>query len=227
MLILSRVFYINLPFCAVGLVSVPIWLRYEKRGPTNYAPAVSARAQQACSSLVRDGDIASAETTVADQRSVVSLRGPTLHDDSMVPQDVTSGDQLSEANREKSTLGRGTPLGKVTISDRISSVDWTGSILMVVCSTSFLVGLSWGGNQYRWYSPAVLVPIIAGLAGIVLTVFYEKRYARNPFLRLTIFQHWSGIVISICTIVQGYLVSADKYNASRATLLTKCSRCSP
>lgn len=227
MLILSRVFYINLPFCAVGLVSVPIWLRYEKRGPTNYATAVSTRAQQTCSSFVRDGGAASAEVTLSDRRSVVSLGGSTLHDDSMAAQDVTRVDQFSEADREGTTPREDTSFDKVTMVARFSSVDWTGSMLMVVCSTSFLVGLSWGGNQYRWYSPAVLVPIIAGMAGIVLTVFYEKRFARNPFLRLTIFQHWSGIVISICTIVQGYLVSADKYNASRATLLTKCSRCSP
>lgn len=97
---------------------------------------------------------------------------------------------------------------KVTIGDKLSSVDWIGSTLMVASSTSFLVGLSWGGNKYEWRSSAVLVPIVAGLEGIVITVLYEKRYAKNPFLRLAVYQHWSGIVVSICTVIQGYLVSA-------------------
>lgn len=78
---------------------------------------------------------------------------------------------------------------------------------MVASSTSFLVGLSLGGSKYPWRSPEVLVHIVAGLEGIVITVMYEKRFARNPFLRLAIYQHWSGIVVSVCTIIQGYLVS--------------------
>jgi hypothetical protein len=78
---------------------------------------------------------------------------------------------------------------------------------MVASSTLFLVGLSWGGNKYEWRSSAVLVPIVAGLGGIVITVLYEKRYARKPFLRLAVYQHWSGIVVSICTVIQGFLVS--------------------
>lgn len=78
---------------------------------------------------------------------------------------------------------------------------------MVVSSTILLVGMSWGGNKYEWRSAAVLVPILVGLAGLVLTVLYERHAATNPFLRLSVFQHWSGIVVSICTMLQGYLVS--------------------
>lgn len=93
------------------------------------------------------------------------------------------------------------------MSDKLSSVDWLGSSLMVVSSTILLVGMSWGGNKYEWRSAAVLVPILVGLAGLVLTVLYERHAATNPFLRLSVFQHWSGIVVSICTMLQGYLVS--------------------
>lgn len=128
--------------------------------------------------------------------------GPTTNE-------ATTGDTTSSANLAGSTLGHQAGLKKVTIGHKLSAVDWTGSMLMIASSTSFLVGLSWGGNKYPWRSPAVLVPTIVGLAGIVLTVLYEKRYAKNPFLRLAIYQHWSGIVVSICTIIQGYLVSSS------------------
>ena len=79
---------------------------------------------------------------------------------------------------------------------------------MVVSSSLFLVGMSFGGNKYEWRSPAVLVSIFAGAAGLGLTVLYERHVATNPFLRLAIYQHWSGIVVLICTMLQGYLVSA-------------------
>jgi hypothetical protein len=98
----------------------------------------------------------------------------------------------------------------VEIRHKLSSVDWLGSTLMIASSTSFLVGLSLGGNKYPWRDSAVLVPIVAGLIGIVITIMYEQRYTRNPFLRLAIYQHWSGIVVSICTILQGFIVSGSR-----------------
>lgn len=93
---------------------------------------------------------------------------------------------------------------------RLASVDWLGSGFMIVSLTSFLVGMSWGGNSFPWRSAAVLVPVFLGSVGLVLTVLYEKHIAKdeakNPFLRLGVFEHWSGVVISITTMLQGYTV---------------------
>jgi hypothetical protein len=141
-----------------------------------------------------------------ERPSSVDWEVVTHHGEAMT-KETTRADTCSSANLAGSTLHDQAVLKKVTIGHKLSAVDWTGSTLMIASSTSFLVGLSWGGNKYPWRSPAVLVPTIVGLAGIVFTVFYEKRYAKNPFLRLEIYQHWSGIVVSICTIIQGYLVS--------------------
>lgn len=73
-------------------------------------------------------------------------------------------------------------------------------------STLFLVGISWGGNQYNWHSAAVLVPLFVGAFGMVATVVYETRYARLPFLRTAIFQHKSAMAAYFCTVLQGFLV---------------------
>jgi hypothetical protein len=129
------------------------------------------------------------------------------HQGEATTKETTRADTSSSANLGVSTLHDQAALKKVTVGHKLSTVDWKGSMLMIASSTSFLVGLSWGGNKYEWRSSAVLVPIVAGLEGLVITVLYEKRYAKNPFLRLAIYQHWSGIVVSICTIIQGYLVS--------------------
>jgi hypothetical protein len=149
-----------------------------------------------------NGDIA----TRSDRPSSVDWETATLRGEAPT-KEATTGDISSSANLEGSTLNDRSILRRPTIARKLSAVDWTGSILMIASSTSFLVGLSWGGNKYPWRSSAVLVPTIVGLAGIVFTVLYEKRFAKNPFLRLAIYQHWSGIVVSICTIIQGYLVS--------------------
>jgi hypothetical protein len=220
------VFYINLPFCAIGLVAVPIWLRYEEKGVPSDGVAVSGNARQSPSntsqqmitvpgtvkgrsktpSLDLDGSTLN-EHTIGEDRSAIDWEVSTLNAEAET-KEATKGDRSSPGKWGASTLDGQAVTKKVTIGRKLSSVDWIGSILMVASSTSILVGLSWGGNKYQWRSPAVLIPIVVGLGGTVITVLYEKRYARNPFLRLSIFQHWSGIVVSICTIIQGYLVSA-------------------
>ena len=52
--------------------------------------------------------------------------------------------------------------------------DFVGCALFLGSTTSFLVGVTWGGVQYDWDSPQVLVPICLGLAGIVLTIVWER-----------------------------------------------------
>jgi hypothetical protein len=205
------VFYINLPFCAIGLVAVPIWLRYEEKGVPSDGVAVSGSVRQSPSNISQPMAIVPEKVTRRSDTPSVDWDAPnwevsTLHAEAEI-KEATKGDRSSSGKRA-STLDGQAVTKKVTIGRKLSSVDWIGSILMVASSTSILVGLSWGGNKYQWRSPAVLIPIVVGLGGIVITVLYEKRYARNPFLRLSIFQHWSGIVVSICTIIQGYLVSA-------------------
>lgn len=104
--------------------------------------------------------------------------------------------------------------------DRLSVIDWIGSVLMVLGSTMFLVGMSWGGNKFGWRSAAVLVAILVGLLLLTLTILYERYLGKKqshtvgyaahpvPFLRFEIFQHRSGVIAFVCTMLQGYLVSS-------------------
>jgi hypothetical protein len=224
------VFYINLPFCAVGLVAVPIWLRYEKKGAPSDGAAVSGVVGQPYPAVGQQESSTSGEMTGRSDTPTVDWDGATLHEDAEEAdgrtsptnrdtstrfaetrtKEAESGDRSYCTDPDASTLVDQKISKSVEIRHKLSSVDWLGSTLMIASSTSFLVGLSLGGNKYPWRDSAVLVPIVAGLIGIVITIMYEQRYTRNPFLRLAIYQHWSGIVVSICTILQGFIVSGSR-----------------
>jgi hypothetical protein len=221
------VFYINLPFCAVGLVAVPIWLRYEEKDALLDGPAVSGSVGQPHPIVGQQGTSTPGEMTggpdtttmdwnratlngdavTADGRTSPTTWDTSAHFDDATTKKDESGDRSYCTAPDTSILDVQRISKSNEIRHKLSSVDWLGSTLMIASSTSFLVGLSLGGNKYPWRDSAVLVPIVAGLIGIVITVMYEQRYTRNPFLRLAIYQHWSGIVVSICTILQGFIVS--------------------
>lgn len=78
---------------------------------------------------------------------------------------------------------------------------------MITSSTIFLIGMSWGGNQYPWVSVAVLVPTLSGVAMFLFTIYYERFRATKPFLRISIFLNKTGIATSACTLIQSFLVS--------------------
>ena len=92
------------------------------------------------------------------------------------------------------------------IKERLRSMDWFGSALFIASTTSFLIGLTWGGSQYPWSSWRTLLPIIVGAAGLVAMVVWERSWASKPFLRLELFNSHSAIVAYSCAVWQGLLV---------------------
>ena len=61
------------------------------------------------------------------------------------------------------------------------SIDWGGAVLLALGSTSFLLGLVWGGRQYAWTSAHVISALAAAAALLVLFLLYERR-VREPIL---------------------------------------------
>lgn len=92
------------------------------------------------------------------------------------------------------------------IKERLLSMDWFGSAFFIASTTSFLIGLTWGGSQYPWSSWRTLVPIIVGAAGFLAMVVWERYWASKPFLRLELFNSYSAIVAYSCAVLQGLLV---------------------
>lgn len=98
---------------------------------------------------------------------------------------------------------------KTSLGAKLARVDWVGGFLFTAGTTSFLIGISWGGVQYPWKSARVLTPIIIGIFGIVLCVLWEKYVAQEPILRPSLFCSASAIFMYICALFQGLIVSSD------------------
>ncbi|KAK5136939.1 hypothetical protein LTR08_001446 [Meristemomyces frigidus] len=100
---------------------------------------------------------------------------------------------------------------ETTVYDKMGQIDWLGSLIFITGTTAFLVGVSWGGSEFAWDSAATLVPLIAGICIVLLTCFYERFGARNPFLRLSLFHSWSAVAVYLCTVLQSLTLFAETY----------------
>ncbi|KFY24241.1 hypothetical protein V493_05366 [Pseudogymnoascus sp. VKM F-4281 (FW-2241)] len=103
---------------------------------------------------------------------------------------------------------------KTTFINMFLHVDWLGSFLFIGSTTSFLIAITWGGVQFPWGSYQTLVPLLIGIAGCVVTVFWEKWGAKFPFVRLSIFKARSAYAAYFCAMTQGLLLYAELYYLS-------------
>jgi hypothetical protein len=113
-----------------------------------------------------------------------------------------------------------------TAQEKLSRIDWIGGALFSISGTATLVAISWGGTQvwdrfirdivatqtdsglvqYAWDSAATLIPLIAGVLGLIITIAYEHRFAKHPFLEKTLFKDIGSVVTYLAAVAQGIVV---------------------
>lgn len=61
------------------------------------------------------------------------------------------------------------------VKDRIRRFDFAGNAVFIAGSTAIVLAFTWAGNPFGWKSAAVLVPLLVGLAVLVLFGFIERK----------------------------------------------------
>jgi MFS family permease len=100
-------------------------------------------------------------------------------------------------------------VAKLSLSEKLKQTDWIGAALFVGGATSFLIGLSWGGVQYKWISAQTLAPIIVGLVGVMVFVAWQMWIKPKSLLPMSIFYCPSAIAAFYCALANGLIVSAN------------------
>ncbi|KAF7586815.1 hypothetical protein BBP40_008270 [Aspergillus hancockii] len=78
-------------------------------------------------------------------------------------------------------------------------------------TSSFLIPLSWGGIMYPWNSVHTLVPVIKRIAGLILFVSYEYRFAAYLLIPQTIFANALALSSFGCYFSTGLLLWCGLY----------------
>jgi MFS family permease len=71
---------------------------------------------------------------------------------------------------------RAMPLG-ATLTSNLNRLDWVGMPLVIVGITAFCVPVSWAGSLFPWASWQTLVPLVLGVALLVVFSWYESKQA--------------------------------------------------
>jgi hypothetical protein len=95
----------------------------------------------------------------------------------------------------------------LSTTQKLLQTDWIGALLFVGSITSLLVGLSWGGIQYRWASIQTIGPLLIGLAGLGGFLVWQVKRAPFSLIRPSLFYCSSAFAAFYCAMINGLLVS--------------------
>ena len=100
---------------------------------------------------------------------------------------------------------------KIPHVKRDHSIDWLGAGLLVSATTSLILTASWGGKQYSWVSPIILVLAIGGFALVATFVWWERR-APEPILPMHLFSNRVFAASMVALLLVGsLLMSTDSF----------------
>ncbi|KAL9035112.1 MAG: hypothetical protein Q9214_006737, partial [Letrouitia sp. 1 TL-2023] len=98
-----------------------------------------------------------------------------------------------------------------TMAQKLKRVDWVGNVVFIAAMTSFLIPVTWGGVQYPWNSWHTLVPLLVGIAGLILFGVYEKTVAKEPTVRLELLASYNMAYSLIGTLINALIVYGALY----------------
>lgn len=92
------------------------------------------------------------------------------------------------------------------LTSKLRRIDFIGTLLFVGGTTSFLLGLSWGGVLHPWASAQTLAPILIGVASIILFIYYEAKLAKEPLIPLSLFDTTTANVAYLIDALHGCIL---------------------
>jgi hypothetical protein len=94
---------------------------------------------------------------------------------------------------------------------KLARVDWLGAIIFLVSSATLLVPLTCAGILFPWSDWHTIVPLFAGFDGLLAFAYYERFIAKEPMIRLTIFNNWTLRSTYLQTVIHALIFWAMIY----------------
>ncbi|KAJ5970423.1 Major facilitator superfamily domain general substrate transporter [Penicillium vulpinum] len=89
---------------------------------------------------------------------------------------------------------------ETTFSEKIKRIDYIGNVLIMGATSAVLCALTYGGSRYAWSSWQIIVPLVLGLAGMVIfMVFEQSKFCREPVVPPRLFKNRTSLVVFINT----------------------------
>ncbi|KAK4156350.1 hypothetical protein C8A00DRAFT_30742 [Chaetomidium leptoderma] len=92
-----------------------------------------------------------------------------------------------------------------TAMQKLLRIDYAGNLILIGSTVAILLALTYGGTKYPWSAAQVLSPLILGLAGLVVFMWYETK-AAEPVVPPALFRNRTASIILAATFLNSALL---------------------
>ncbi|KAJ2809351.1 hypothetical protein H4R20_000161 [Coemansia guatemalensis] len=103
------------------------------------------------------------------------------------------------------------PRPKTTIVDKIKRIDFVGIATLMAGIVMLQLGLTWGGQDHSWKSPAVIISLILAVILLIAFVILEWKFAVEPIMPLRQFKHRNTCIMFAVQITYGMCYYLPQY----------------
>ncbi|CAO3683126.1 unnamed protein product [Umbelopsis vinacea] len=87
------------------------------------------------------------------------------------------------------------PHPKTSVLEKLKSIDFAGTALLIAAVVALLLPTEWGGVTYAWNSPIIIGLYCAGGVLVIIFLVMERWVAQNPVIPLRLFSMRSPVFI--------------------------------
>ncbi|KAI0834691.1 multidrug resistance protein fnx1 [Hypoxylon sp. FL0890] len=96
---------------------------------------------------------------------------------------------------------------EMSFIQKLHRIDYIGNILLIGSSISILYALSYGGSADSWSSWSIVTPLVVGIAGLGIFVYFETTpWAKEPVVPPHLFGNRTSAVVMIVTFISSALL---------------------
>ncbi|KAL1922691.1 uncharacterized protein VTP21DRAFT_10230 [Calcarisporiella thermophila] len=95
------------------------------------------------------------------------------------------------------------PSPKGSFLVKIRHIDFLGSITVIAFTVCFMLAISFGGNEFSWNSPVIILLFCVGALLIGIFAYVEGKFAIEPVLPLRLFKNRDYFVLSVIQFLYG------------------------
>lgn len=94
----------------------------------------------------------------------------------------------------------------------VARIDYLGNAIFIASVVSLLLGLIMGGHVFPWGSWRIILPIVLGIVGIGVFIFYESTpWCKEPTIPLELFGNRTSAIAYALTFLSAMLLQWSAY----------------
>ncbi|KAK1767504.1 putative multidrug resistance protein fnx1 protein [Phialemonium atrogriseum] len=96
---------------------------------------------------------------------------------------------------------------EMPLAQKLRRIDYIGNILVIASTVAILYALTYGGTRYPWSSWRIVLPLVLGLAGLGVFIFFETtKFVKEPVVPARLLANRTSAVVLAVTFMNSALL---------------------